>query len=122
MKIISKLFFSFILLFGVVGQSVFAQSIQDIFSPYNGDNSIYTIVVYLIRVSFSLAVLFFFWGIARFILAAGDEKKIEEGKRMMFWGVIALFIMASITGIISLLQGTLGVPGTNMNLPINRTP
>ena len=55
-------------------------------------------------------------------MAAGDEKKIEEGKRMMFWGVIALFIMASITGIITLLQDTLGVPGTNTNLPINRNP
>lgn len=118
----NKLFFLSVLFFGVIGQSVFAQSIQDIFSPYNGDDSIYTIVVYLIRISFSVAVLFFFWGIARFILAAGDEKKIEEGKRMMFWGVIALFVMASISGIISLLQGTLGVPGTNTNLPINPNP
>lgn len=122
MTITNKLFFLFVLLFGVIGQSVFAQSIQDIFNPYNGNNSIYTIVVYLIRISFSVAVLFFFWGIARFILSAGDEKKIEEGKRMMFWGVIALFVMASISGIVSLLQGTLGVPGTSTNLPINPNP
>lgn len=122
MKNIYKLFFILFIFFGIIEQSVFAQSIQNIFDPNRGDNSIYTIVVYLIRISFSLAVLFFFWGIAKFILAAGDEKKIDEGKRMMFWGVIALFVMASIGGIISLLQGTLGVPGTNTNLPIDPNP
>ena len=91
----------------------FAQSIQNIFDPNNGSNSIYPIVINLTKIAFTTAFLFFFWGIAKFILAAGDEKKIDEGKRLMFWGVIALFVMTAIAGIITLFQDTLGIPGIN---------
>lgn len=64
----------------------------------------------------TLAFFVFLFGLARFILAAGDEKKIEGGKKIMLWGVIALFIMFSIWGIIQILSnvffggGTVGIP------------
>lgn len=61
------------------------------------------------------SLLAFVWGVAKFILASGDEKKIEEGKTLMIWGVIALFVMVSIWGIIQLFYsdifgGSIGVP------------
>ena len=58
----------------------------------------------LIYVVFGFALVVFFWGLAKFILNSGDEKSHEDGKRLMFWGVIALFIMASVWGIITFLQ------------------
>ena len=48
----------------------------------------------------TLAVVLFFWGVVKFI--AQDKK--EEGKTMMIWGVIALFVMFTIWGIISFMQ------------------
>jgi len=48
----------------------------------------------------SASLLVFIWGIAKFIWASGDEKKLEEGKRLMFWGIIALFVMVSVWSII----------------------
>jgi hypothetical protein len=62
------------------------------------------IVDSLVKVSFGLGLLFFFWGIAKFILAAGDESKHEEGKRLMIWGIVALFVMASVWGIVNFVQ------------------
>ena len=47
-----------------------------------------------------IAVLVFFWGLVKFISKAGDETAHEEGKRLMIWGILALFIMVSIWGII----------------------
>jgi len=47
--------------------------------------------IVLILVAGSLLV--FVWGVAKFILSAGDEKKVAEGKTLMFWGVVALFVM-----------------------------
>ncbi|MDO8565105.1 MAG: hypothetical protein Q7R67_00560 [bacterium] len=47
-----------------------------------------------------IALLVFFWGLARFIMKAGDETAIEEGRRLMIWGVVALFVMVSVWGII----------------------
>ncbi len=68
-----------------------------------------TIVGNLIPVVTALALLFFFWGLARFILAAGDESAKEEGKRIMIWGVVALFVMAAVWGLIQFIGELFGV-------------
>ena len=62
----------------------------------------------LIPIAFAAALLFFFYGLAIFILKAGGEDQ-AKGKSIMLWGVIALFIMASITGIISFLGKSIGI-------------
>jgi hypothetical protein len=61
------------------------------------------IIQILIPIAFALAVLFFFWGIARYIWYLGKEK--ESGKQIMIWGVIAIFVMSSIWGIVSFIGG-----------------
>lgn len=63
----------------------------------------------LFPIAVGLAVLFFIWGLAVFILRSGDEKSAEEGKRKMFWGVLALFVIVSIWGIVAFLGNILGV-------------
>jgi len=59
-------------------------------------------------VSSGLAVIFFFWGLAKFIWYSGDEKKRDEGKGVMTWGVVAMFILVTIWGILGFLQQSLG--------------
>ena len=64
----------------------------------------------LIALAVALALLAFFWGLAKFIFrVGGDEKAVEDGKRVMKWGLLALFIMLSIGGIIALIQEDLGI-------------
>ena len=60
-----------------------------------------------------LAVLFFLYGLMKFILAAGNEDAKDEGKRIMIWGVIALFVMVSVWGLVQLLGQNLGVNVTS---------
>ncbi|OHA93375.1 MAG: hypothetical protein A3D37_02125 [Candidatus Zambryskibacteria bacterium RIFCSPHIGHO2_02_FULL_38_22] len=69
----------------------------------------------LIPLAFTLALLFFFWGVAKYIWSAGDAK--EEGKKIMVWGVIALFVMSSIWGIITVLKSDLGI-GDESSMPV----
>src|SRR3989344_6581421 len=65
----------------------------------------------LIGVLVGAALLVFFWGLARFIFRlGGDEKAVEEGKRIMKWGLIALFVMVSVRGVIGFFQDAL-LPG-----------
>ncbi|MBI2120511.1 MAG: hypothetical protein HYT94_02715 [Parcubacteria group bacterium] len=59
-----------------------------------------------------LALTAFFWGIALFILNTDDEKKREEGKKWMFWSLIALFVMLTVWGIVGILVNTFGVGTT----------
>ncbi len=58
-----------------------------------------------------LALLVFFWGLVKFIGKAGDSKNHEEGKNLMIWGIIALFIMVSFMGIIRFFHKDLGLKG-----------
>jgi hypothetical protein len=71
---------------------------------------------------FGLAFLYFFWGMSQFILHAGDEKKRAEGKQKMIWGVIALFVMLSIMGIISTFGSLIGIGGNQPVLQSQQLP
>ena len=72
---------------------------------------------YLIPLAFAAAVLFFIWGIARYILGGAEDK--EKAKNVMIWGVVALFVMSSIWGLVRFLQRDLlgGIVPTNVPIP-----
>jgi hypothetical protein len=59
----------------------------------------------LLLVLAGLSLLTFFRGLAVFIFKSGDAKEHENGKNLMIWGLAALFIMASLWGILSFLYG-----------------
>lgn len=62
-----------------------------------------------IPILLGLAVLVFFWGLVKFINHADDEKALEEGKQLMIWGMIAIFVMVAFWGIIGWIQSNLGL-------------
>lgn len=57
----------------------------------------------------ALALLAFFWGLVTYIFGSGDAEKRKKGLAIMIWGIIALFVMLSVFGIINALQSTLEV-------------
>ena len=63
----------------------------------------------------ALALLFFFYGLAKYILNSGDEEKKSEGKSVMIWGIIALFVMVSVWGLVNLLANTFEVTDDSRN-------
>lgn len=62
----------------------------------------------LIPLVFTLALLFFFYGVAKYIWSEDKSK----GKEIMTWGVVALFVMTSIWGIIYFIQDEVGINNT----------
>jgi hypothetical protein len=62
------------------------------------------IVSLLIPIVAAVALLAFFWGLAKFILHSDSDDAHENGRQLMFWGIIALFVMVSIWGIITILH------------------
>jgi hypothetical protein len=71
-----------------------------------------------VLVTAGLALLAFLWGLARFIfLVGGDEKQVDNGKNLMKWGLVALFVMVSVWGIIAWFQKNLGLPHGALFLP-----
>ena len=69
------------------------------------------IIALAIPVVISLALLYFFWGLAKFILHADDESERAKGKSIMVWGIVALFVIVTVWGIIAVLQSTFIGPG-----------
>ena len=65
----------------------------------------------LIPAVFALAFLFFIWGVFRYVVA-GDEESRKEGQRIMLWGVIGLFVMVSVWGLVNLLSGSVNLDTT----------
>lgn len=55
----------------------------------------------------SIAFLFFMWGGAMVILGSGDTGKVKEGKQRMIWSLVGLFVMFSVWGLLSFMNGTI---------------
>ena len=79
------------------------------FSEYvNGFIGLLNTVV--VPVLFALAFAAFVWGIANyFFFHMGDEKKREEGRIFILWGLIGLVVLFSVWGFVNLLLSTLGI-------------
>ena len=86
-----------------------AASLFDTLSLFN------TFLNALIGLFITLAIVVFFWGLIKYLWAQGEDK--TEGLSIMFYGVIAIFVMVSIWGIIRLLQNTFKVTSTDPIIP-----
>jgi len=61
---------------------------------------------YFITFIAALSVLIFFWGVAKFVWKADSQEERKKGKYLMLWGLIAIFVMFSIWGILEILGET----------------
>lgn len=50
-----------------------------------------------------IAVLVFIYGVIKFVLRAPDTKERENGRQFMIWGIVGLFVIVSVWGIVNLL-------------------
>lgn len=71
----------------------------------------------LIPIVLAIAVLVFFWGLAMYLLNASNSEKRAEGINIMVMGIIAIFVMVSIWGIIRILQQTFKVDQAKPIIP-----
>ncbi|OHB08765.1 MAG: hypothetical protein A3I19_02200 [Candidatus Zambryskibacteria bacterium RIFCSPLOWO2_02_FULL_38_13] len=102
-----------ILILLIIPNITFAVGIIDIIDAAFGlVNSV------LIPLAFAVCLLYFFWGVAKYIrTGAGSDQAAEEGKRVMIWGIVGLFVAFSVWGIISFIQSELSIPPVQVTVP-----
>lgn len=61
-----------------------------------------------ILVLFAAGFFMFVWGLVEFILNLEKDDN-QAGKRHMLWGIVGMFVMSSVYGIIALLDNTFGL-------------
>lgn len=57
------------------------------------------VIPFLIGVAFVLVLV----GIFKYVAAGGDNEKIAEGRRVIIWGVLILFVMLSFWGLVTVV-------------------
>ncbi len=67
------------------------------------------IVNSLIPLLLTVAVVIFLWGLVKYLFKIGGEEGSKGGLQIMLWGIVGLFVMVSIWGLVQLLQQTLNV-------------
>jgi heme/copper-type cytochrome/quinol oxidase subunit 2 len=74
-----------------------------------------TLLVYIV---ISLALVFFLWGVVKYVLSGGDEEKRQQGRNFIVYGIIGLFVMVAVWGLVYLVGSIIGVkPGGGVDLP-----
>jgi hypothetical protein len=85
--------------------AVSAQGLSTLFENFQG------VINSLLVVSAGAALLFFVYALSQVIRKSGSEDAHEELRRIASWGLLALFILVSIWGIISFVRGNLELDG-----------
>lgn len=68
-----------------------------------------TLVKSIIPFLMSLAVVGFIWGVIQYFLNPDNEEKRKKGKAYIIWGLIGLFVIVSMWGLVALLSDTFGI-------------
>lgn len=61
------------------------------------------------------ALVFFLFGIFKLFFYKADGAKDAENRKFVLWGIIALFVMVSVWGLVNVLARTLNLD--NVNIP-----
>ena len=72
----------------------------------------------IVPVLVTIAVFIVIWGIFQFVLNAGDEEKRKEGRSKILWGVVGIFLMFSVWGLISILLNTFALNNTSTGVTV----
>ncbi len=114
-----KIYSVFILLgiFFYVPTITYAQGTTASITCSNNFNTVVDIIEYakciisgaLIPLLFAVAIGVFIWGVIQYLKNTTDPKKREEGRNFMIYGIVSLFVMISIWGLVGFLVNTFGV-------------
>lgn len=61
----------------------------------------------LVPLVFILGLLAFFYGVVKYVWSEGEGK--GEGKKIMVWGIVALFVMSAVWGLVAFIGEELGI-------------
>ncbi|MFA5773197.1 MAG: hypothetical protein WC908_00795 [Candidatus Paceibacterota bacterium] len=65
-----------------------------------------TIMKAIVPLLVSLAMAGFVYGVIKFFMNPDNEEKRKNGKSFMLWGVVSLFVIVSIWGLVGILSNT----------------
>lgn len=90
-------------------------------APITNVDSIFDFAMGILRsitvLLMAAAVVYFLYGVFQFIKASGDAESAAEGRNKIIYGIIGLFVMGSVYGLVGILGKTFGLSDTQIKPP-----
>ncbi len=80
--------------------------------------TIMNILNVIIPLIIAIALVVFLVGVVRYITAGGDPEKRSEARNVMIYGVIGLFVMVAVWGLVNLLVNTFNLQTSAPPVPV----
>lgn len=61
------------------------------------------LINYAVPVFIGIALAIFFWGLVKFVYRTGDAHGKDADKQLLVWGLVALFVLVSVWGLVGLM-------------------
>ena len=71
----------------------------------------------IIPLLFAAALVAFIYGVVQYVINANNSEKRKEGSQYMVWGIVGLFVMISVWGLVGVLSNTFTLNNTAPILP-----
>lgn len=95
----------------------FAQGAQQVIPGLQGVVNVFRFVLSaIVPIIISLALIYFLWGVVSYVIRSAPDDK-ENAKKQMIYGIIGLFVMISVWGLVKILQDTFFSQGGNNQAP-----
>lgn len=103
----------------IVGASIMPVITLAQYNPSQGVTGLFTLIGSWLKLALplliSLAVVWFVWNIFRYMIAGNEDDK-KAAKMGMIWGIIGIFVMVSVWGLVGILQSTFGTSGAGASI------
>lgn len=113
----SKRFFLLLLLIGLA-VFPFAARAQVLLDITRLANQTLVVLYIILTIVFVIALVVFSWGIVKYLSAAGDATKIKDARQILWWGILGIFVLASIWGLTFFIARNLDIDqGSGVFIP-----
>ena len=78
-----------------------------------------SIINQLIPIFIGIGILIFFWSLIKYINSANNEEQRKTAKVVMIWGIVYIFVILAIWGLVNLLSTItgIGIGGSSPSAP-----
>lgn len=105
-----KIFLAFNLIFPILVLAQDRNSVNKTPGTLGGIlDELFEILSVVLPVLFILATLLFISGLILYLSAANKEDKQKEARNIMIWGVIILFVIVAVWGLVEVLKNTFDI-------------
>lgn len=63
----------------------------------------------VIPLLFAIALMVFVYGVINYVIAADGSENREEGRWFMIWGIVGLFVMVAVWGLVAVISNTIEI-------------